>query len=43
MRSSKICTVDHCLGDQMEEKEMGRARGMYGEKENYTQIFGWPT
>jgi hypothetical protein len=27
----------------MEENEMGRECGMYGEKENYTQIFCWQT
>ena len=34
--------VDHCLGVHMEENEMGRECGMYGEK-GATQIFGWPT
>ena len=35
--------VDHCLGDQTKEDEMGRECGMYADKENYTQIFGWQT
>lgn len=34
MRSSKICIVDHSLGDKIEESETGRACGMYGKKRN---------